>query len=300
MLMALDSSTRFTAVRGGRPVRRHLVLTRVACAVLVLLIVAGPTAAQDVAVDVAQTPEEPATNPMAMLQSATDAVPGFEGGMSATLNVVILLTVLSLAPAILILCTSFTRIVVVLALLRHALGTQTLPPSQVIIGLSLFMTFLVMAPTFNRVHDEALAPLSAGEVDQMAAWAHAKQPLRDFMFDQIERTDNWGDVYMVMNYRGIDTAQPEQLRREHVDMLTLVPAFVLSELKTAFLIGFRIYLPFLIIDMVVASLLISMGMLMLPPVLISLPFKLLLFVMVDGWQLVVGNLLDSFSLSGVG
>jgi flagellar biosynthetic protein FliP len=155
-----------------------------------------------------------------------------------------------------------------------------------------------MAPTVKQVHEQAIVPLNAGEIDQMTAWSRAKQPLRDFMFAQIENTDNWGDVYMVLNYRGIDTSEPDQLKRADVDMVSLIPAFILSELKTAFLIGFRIYLPFLIIDMVVSSLLISMGMLMLPPILISLPFKLLLFVMVDGWRLVVGNLLDSFAVVG--
>ena len=235
-------------------------------------------------------------NPISVVQDAADSVPGFEGGLSATLNILILLTVLSLAPAILILCTSFTRIIIVLSLLRQAIGTQTLPPSQVLVGLSLFMTFLIMAPTFTEIHRVALTPLSAGEIDQMTAWGRARQPLRDFMFSQIERSGNWGDVYMVLNYRGVDTSRPDTLRRADVDMLTLIPAFILSELKTAFLIGFRIYLPFLIIDMVISSVLISMGMLMLPPVLISLPFKLLLFVLVDGWRLVVGNLLESFTV----
>lgn len=248
----------------------------------------------------AQTPPETLPpisidNPLSVVQDAAEALPGFEGGLSSTLNVLVLLTVLTLAPAILILCTSFTRIVVVLALLRQALGTQSLPPSQVIVGLSLFMTFLVMAPTFAKINETALTPLNEGAIDQMEAWSRAKQPLRDFMFDQIDRSDNWGDVYMVLSYRGVDLSEPHELRRSDVDMLTLIPAFVLSELKTAFLIGFRIYLPFLIIDMVISSLLISMGMLMLPPVLISLPFKLLLFVMVDGWRLVVGNLLESFA-----
>jgi flagellar biosynthetic protein FliP len=235
-------------------------------------------------------------NPFAVVNDATRAIPGFEGGLSSSLNILILLTVLSLAPAILILCTSFTRIIVVLALLRQAIGTQTLPPTQVLIGLSLFMTFLIMAPVMQEVNRTAIAPLSEGQINQVQAWSQAKQPLRDFMFNQIERCGNWSDVYMVLNYRGVDTSRPDLLRRQDVDMITLIPAFILSELKTAFLIGFRIYLPFLIIDMVVSSLLISMGMLMLPPVLISLPFKLLLFVMVDGWRLVVGNLLDSFAV----
>ena len=237
----------------------------------------------------------PLSNPIGLTQEAAEVL-GFEEGLSSPLSILILLTVLSLVPTVLILTTCFTRIVVVLALLRQAIGTQTLPPSQVIIGLALFMTMLVMAPTYNRIYHDAIAPLDRGEINQIEAWGRARQPLRDFMFAQIDRSGNWGDVYMVLNYRGVDTAQPEQLRRRDVDMLTLVPAFMLSELKTAFLIGFRVYLPFLIIDMVVASLLISMGMLMLPPVLISLPFKLLLFVLVDGWRLIVGNLLDSFAM----
>jgi flagellar biosynthetic protein FliP len=239
-------------------------------------------------------------NPLTVVQDAANAVPGFSGGLSSTLNIMILLTVLSLAPAILILCTSFTRIIVVLALLRQAIGTQTLPPSQVLVGLSLFMTFLIMAPTAQEINRVALVPMSEGRMNQMDGWSAAKQPLRDFMFNQIERAGNWGDVYMVLNYRGIDTSHPENLKRSDVDMVSLIPSFILSELKTAFLIGFRVYLPFLVIDMVVSSLLISMGMMMLPPVLISLPFKLLLFVMVDGWRLVVGNLLDSFTVFNSG
>ena len=241
-----------------------------------------------------------ADNPIGIVQDAAEAVPGFEGGISSTLNILILLTVLSLAPAIVILCTSFVRIVVVLSLLRQAIGTQSLPPSQVITGLALFLTFMVMTPTFNEINRTALQPLSEGQIDQLSAWSRAKQPLRDFMFAQIDRTDNWDDVYMILNYRGIDTSQPDRLVRADVDMVTLIPAFIISELKTAFLIGFRIYLPFLVIDMIISSLLISMGMMMLPPVFISLPFKLLLFVLVDGWRLVVGNLLDSFTVVAPG
>ncbi|MEX2672962.1 MAG: flagellar type III secretion system pore protein FliP [Phycisphaeraceae bacterium] len=249
-------------------------------------------------------------NPLSILENATRALP-IDGGeaagedgdgegttLSATLSVMLLLSVLSLAPAILVMCTSFTRIVVVLALLRQAIGTQALPPSQVIVGLSLFMTFLVMAPTFERINTHALQPLQNNEIGELEAWEAAKQPVRDFMFDQIEYAGNWDNLYMILNYRGVDTSEPENLRRADVDMLSLIPAFVLSELKVAFLIGFRLYLPFLIIDMVVASVLISMGMLMLPPILISLPFKLLLFVLVDGWMLVAGNLLNSFAVPG--
>ncbi len=234
----------------------------------------------------------PGVNPISMAEAAGDAVPGLEGGLSTTLNIVVLMTVLSLAPSILILCTCFTRIMIVLGLLRQALGTQGLPPGQVIAGLSLLLTLVVMAPTFERMYVQGIAPYASGEQpDVTVAWDRAKQPLREFMFAQIEAADNWSGVYMMLNYRGIDTSDPGSLTYGDVDMITLVPAYVLSELKIAFLMGFRVYLPFLVIDMVVASLLISMGMLMLPPVLISLPFKLLLFVLVDGWRLIVESLL---------
>ncbi len=238
--------------------------------------------------------QDAAVNPIALLEDAAGSVPGFEGGLSTSLSILILLTVLSLAPALLVLCTCFTRVAIVLGLLRQALGTQGLPPSQVIVGLSLFITIVVMAPTFGRMYDEGIRPYAAGEItDYTVAWERCRQPLRDFMFSQIEATDNWSGVYMILNYRGVDTSEPQNLSRADVDMLTLIPAFILSELKVAFLMGFRIYLPFLVIDMIISSMLISMGMLMLPPVLISLPFKLLLFVLVDGWQLVVGSLMQS-------
>jgi flagellar biosynthesis protein FliP len=245
------------------------------------------------------TPPDFATiNPIRMLEDAAAMLPGAadaasaSGPLSTPLNVLLLLTVLSLAPALLVLCTCFTRMVIVLGLLRQALGTQGLPPSQVIVGLSLFLTFVVMAPTAQRMYEHGIRPYASGETqDYELAWERTKQPLRDFMFAQIEATGNWSGVFLMLNYRGIDTSEPEKLTRADVDMLSLVPAYILSELKVAFLIGFKIYLPFLVIDMVIASMLISMGMLMLPPVLISLPFKLLLFVLVDGWQLVVGSLM---------
>ncbi|UCD76937.1 MAG: flagellar type III secretion system pore protein FliP [Phycisphaerales bacterium] len=261
----------------------------VAC--VLLLVATGPASAQPA------DPAEAATlNPITVLEDAAETVPGVEGGLSSSLNILLLLTVLSLAPAILILCTCFTRIVIVLGLLRQAIGTQGLPPSQVIIGLSLFITFVVMAPTFQRMYEEGIRPYATGEVtDYTVTWDRTKQPLRDFMFAQLEATGNWSGLYMMLNYRGIDTSDPSRLTRADVDMLSLVPAYILSELKVAFLIGFRIYLPFLVIDMVIASMLISMGMLMLPPVLISLPFKLLLFVLVDGWQLIVGSLMTSIA-----
>lgn len=217
-------------------------------------------------------------------------------GLSAALNVLIVLSVVALAPTILLMCTCFLRIVIVLSLLKQALGTAQMPPSQVLLGLSLVMTLLVMSPTIERINKEAVQPYRQGQVkgyDDL--WERGKQPVRDFMFAQIEQTGNWSSLYMVLNYRGIDTSRPELLTRADVDMVSLVPAFVLSELKVAFLMGFRVYLPFLVIDMVISSLLISMSMMMLPPVLISLPFKLLLFVLVDGWQLVVGSLMSSFA-----
>lgn len=243
----------------------------------------------------AMTPSEfQSLNPVSVIEGAAESVPGFEGGLSGALNILLLLTVLSLAPAIMVMTTSFVRFIIVLGLLRQALGTQNLPPPQVILALSLFMTFLVMAPTFDRVYDEAITPYQQGEIqDPEELWDRAKQPVRDFMFAQIEATGNWSSLYMVLNYRGVDTSEPENLVRADVDMVSLIPAYMLSELKVSFLMGFRVYLPFLIIDMVIASLLISMSMMMLPPVLISLPFKILLFVLVDGWQLVVGSLLTS-------
>ena len=251
------------------------------------------------------------TNPMSILANAGMMLPGQGqgeaseggpadgGGLSAAINIMILLSVITLVPSILLMTTSFVRILVVLGLLRQAIGTQSLPPPQVITGLAMFMTLLVMAPTFDRIYDEALDPYQRGEIrDYDTLWNKAKQPMRDFMFDQIEATGNWSSLYMILNYRGIDTSDPGSLTRADVDMVALVPAYMLSELKAAFLMGFRIYLPFLVIDMVIASMLISMSMMMLPPVLISLPFKLLLFVLVDGWQLVVGGLLMSFAREG--
>jgi len=281
-------------------------LQRVLTAIAAVLMLAGPPAhaqgidrddeRSSIGLDMpdAQSDSIEDMNPIRVLEEAADSAPGFDGGLSASINILILLTILSLAPSLLILCTCFTRIVIVLGLLRQALGTQGLPPSQVIVGLSLFITFVVMAPTIERMYNEGIRPYADGEQrDYRVAWDDTKQPLRDFMFAQIEATGNWSGVYMMLNYRGVDTSEPEQLTHADVDMLTLIPAYILSELKVAFLLGFRIYLPFLVIDMVIASMLISMGMLMLPPVLISLPFKLLLFVLVDGWQLVVGSLMTS-------
>lgn len=250
-----------------------------------------------------------ATSPGAMgpMQNAPNTsarvdLPGvFSGGpadwtkperLSSTLQIMLLLTILSLAPSILIMTTSFVRIIVVLGLLRQALGTQQLPPAQVITVLSLFMTLVVMLPVWKQVYDDAVVPYTQNETTLDQAWAGGTAPLRRFMALQIERTGNSDDVWLFMNYL---PNEPTPATYDDVPLAALLPAFMLSELKTAFLIGFQIYLPFVILDMVIATVTISMGMLMLPPVLISLPFKLLLFVLVDGWQLVVGMLLESFA-----
>ena len=235
-------------------------------------------------------------------QPGANAGPAPDGpGLSVAINIMLLLTVIALVPSIMLMTTSFVRIVVVLALLRQAMGTQSLPPPQVITGLALFMTAMVMKPTIDRVWAEAVVPYQAGEIRSVdVLWERGSEPVRDFMFDQIEATGNWSSLYMVLNYQGVDTSRPEEMTREDISTTSLVPAYMLSELKTAFLMGFRVYLPFLVIDMVIASLLISMSMMMLPPVLISLPFKLMLFVLVDGWTLIVGSLLDSFVVEGAG
>lgn len=252
-----------------------------------------------------------AENPIDLVGSAVEAARGVAAGGSAAhaggperetlstgLSVMLLLTLITLAPSIMLMTTSFVRILIVLAMVRQALGTQNLPPPQVTLVLSIFLSLLVMAPTLDRIDKEALTPHRQGQfATTEELWSAAQQPVRDFMFAQIERTGNWSSLYAILNFRGVDTSRPEALTRADVDLVSLIPAFMLSELKTAFLMGFRIFLPFLVIDMLVSSLLISMSMMMLPPVLVSLPFKLLLFVLVDGWQLVVGGLLQSFASS---
>ncbi|ADI01748.1 flagellar type III secretion system pore protein FliP [Syntrophothermus lipocalidus] len=209
-----------------------------------------------------------------------------ETGVSQALQILALLTILSLAPAILILLTSFTRIIVVLSFVRSALATQQMPPNQILVGLALFLTFFVMAPTWKEVNEKALQPYFQGEITQDQAFTRGMAPLRTFMFKQTREKDLALFVKMAKIQRP----------RTYGDVpnYVLIPAFVISELKTAFEIGFIIFVPFLVIDMVVSSALMSMGMLMLPPMMISLPFKILLFVLVDGWNLVVNSLLMSF------
>lgn len=205
---------------------------------------------------------------------------------STVVQLLLLLTVLSLAPAILLMMTSFTRIIIVLSLLRHALSTQTMPPNQILIGLAMFLTFFVMAPTWQRVNVDALQPYYEDRISGTEALDAASKPLKEFMLKQTREKD----IALFVRISG-DKRPAKPL---DVSMTALIPAFIISEMKTAFQIGFIIYLPFIVIDMVVSSILLSMGMMMLPPVMISLPFKLLLFVLVDGWYLIVGSVIQSF------
>lgn len=206
--------------------------------------------------------------------------------LSTTLQILLLLTLLSLAPALLVMVTSFTRIVVVLSFLRQALGTQQTPPNQVLVGLALFLTLFVMSPVIDRVNNDAVQPLLSEKISQSEAISRAQAPIREFMLKQVREKD----VALFVDIARIEAPKsPSDL-----PMSVVIPAFMISELRIAFQIGFLIYLPFLIIDIAVASILLSMGMLMLPPVLVSLPFKLILFVLADGWYLIVGSLVKSF------
>jgi len=206
--------------------------------------------------------------------------------LSTSVRLILLLTILSIAPGILILMTSFTRIVVVLSFVRTSLATQQMPPNQVLIGLALFLTFFIMAPTFKDVYDEGLEPLLNEEITLEEAYDRASLPIKEFMAQHTRQKD----LALFMRYT--NSEQPESI--EDIPLTTLVPAFAISELKTAFQMGFMIFIPFLIIDMSVASILMSMGMMMLPPVMISLPFKILLFVLVDGWYLITHSVLQGF------
>ncbi|WP_156855443.1 flagellar type III secretion system pore protein FliP [Oceanobacillus sp. AG] len=206
--------------------------------------------------------------------------------ISTSVRLILLLTVFSLAPGILILMTSFTRIVIVLSFVRTSLATQQMPPNQVLIGLALFLSFFVMAPTFQEVYTEALDPLFAEEITLDEAYENASVPMKEFMSKHTRQKD----LALFLNYS--EAEPPETI--QDIPLTTLIPAFAISELKTAFQMGFMIFIPFLVIDMAVASILMSMGMMMLPPVMISLPFKILLFVLVDGWYLVTHSLLTGF------
>ncbi|MEI3217487.1 MAG: flagellar type III secretion system pore protein FliP [Lachnospiraceae bacterium] len=208
--------------------------------------------------------------------------------LESTLQILILLTILSLAPSILIMLTSFTRIIVVFHFLRTAIGTQTTPPNQILIGLALFITFAVMSPVFNEVNTNAVQPYMAGNLTQKKALEKASEPLKTFMLKQTREKDL--KLFMTIN----DISSDDIESFDDLSLITVIPAFIISELRTAFIIGFLLYLPFIVIDMVVASTLMSMGMMMLPPTTISLPFKILLFILADGWNLLIGQLVQSF------
>lgn len=229
----------------------------------------------------AQEVVNPLTLPAMSLQ-----IGGSADTMSTTIQILILMTVLTLAPAILIMMTSFTRLIIVFSFLRQALGTQQVPPNQILIGLALFMTLFIMSPVLNQINDTALKPYLANEIKQDDAFNKGIQPLRSFMLKQVREKDLALFIEL--------SKSPRPKTPADVPTQALIPAFIISELKTAFQIGFLIYIPFLVIDMVVSSVLMSMGMMMLPPVMVSLPFKLLIFVMVDGWYLIVGSLVKSF------
>lgn len=205
--------------------------------------------------------------------------------LSSPIRILLVLTVISLAPSILVMLTSFTRTIVVLHFTRAAIGTQTSPPNQVLVGLALFLTLFIMWPTFSQVYEKAIVPLDEGTIDQREAFQIGMEPIREFMFEQTQIKD----LNLFIDMSG-------ETYEEYTDVpnRVLIPSFILSELRTAFIIGFLIYIPFIVIDMVVSSVLMSMGMMMLPPTTISLPFKILLFVMADGWELIIGSLVKTF------
>lgn len=209
-----------------------------------------------------------------------------EEGLASTLQILLVLTVITLAPSILIMLTSFTRIIIVLHFVRSALGTQSTPPNQVLIGLALFLTFFIMSPVITRVNADAVEPLSRGEITQDEAFEAGIKPIRTFMLEQT----NVKDLRLFMDIAGMTTVDTV----EEIPITVVIPSFIISELRKAFIIGFLIYIPFIIIDMVVASTLMSMGMMMLPPTMIAMPFKILLFIISDGWNMIVGELVKTF------
>ncbi len=209
-----------------------------------------------------------------------------QGNLSGTLRILITLTLIALAPTLLVMMTSFTRILIVMHFVRSALGTQTAPPNMVLIGLSLFLTFFIMNPVITQINETAVKPFEAGEMSQTEFFDTALVPLREFMYGQTQTKD----VRLFLDIEGIDSVE----NVDDIPTRVLIPSFLISELRTAFIIGFLIYIPFIVIDMVVSSTLMSMGMMMLPPTTISMPFKILLFVLADGWSLVIGNLVKTF------
>ncbi len=276
------------------PAARRL-LTTALLAGLALMASAGPATAQSLPLPVedagfAPQPTEQlgvADPPQVVTPEVPDVTIDVQGdaGLSRTVVIILLLTVGAVAPGILLLMTSFTRFVIVLGLTRNAIGVQTIPPSQVLIGLALFLTFFVMGPVLTEVNDAAVQPLLAGEMGQEEAVQAGFEPVREFMLGQVRDDDL--ELFMSL------ADAPKPATAADVPAATLIPAFVVSELRTAFVIGFVIFVPFLVIDLIVSAVLMSLGMVMLPPVFISLPLKLLLFVLVDGWALIVGSMVGS-------
>ncbi len=217
-----------------------------------------------------------------------DVSTGDGSDMASVLQMLLVLTVIAIAPSLLIMLTSYTRIVIVLHFVRTAVGTQTVPPNQVLAGLSLFLTFFIMAPTFTEVYDSAIVPLSNNEINASEAFNIGVKPVRKFMLKQVSTKD----LDTFLGIAGFEEGSVES--EEDIPLEVLIPSFIISELRIAFIIGFLIYIPFIVIDMVVSSTLMSMGMMMLPPTTISMPFKILLFVMADGWNLIIGNLVTTF------
>ena len=231
--------------------------------------------------------------PGSQTNARTDNADGFSitynndsGNMSSNIKILIVLTIIALAPSILVMLTSFIRIIVVLHFTRQAIGTQTAPPNQVLVGLALFLTIFIMQPVFNEINETAIKPFDAGTITQEQAIEIGQKPLREFMYSQTQTKD----LRLFMDIAGIEEVEDY----DDIPITVLIPSFVISELRTAFIIGFLIYIPFIVIDMVVASILMSMGMMMLPPTTISMPFKILLFILADGWDLVIGNLVKTF------
>ena len=267
------------------PIGLFLVLVILSCAPGTVG-TAGAQTQEDVQSDVQATDPAGTIEPVSSVLTLTLEGANGPKSMDSALKIVLLMTVLSLAPAFLVLLTSFTRIVIVLGFLRQAIGANQAPNNQIIIGLALFLTLVVMSPTLNQMNVEAIQPFMNEEMSQSEAFAKVQIPLKTFMLSQVREKD----VALFLDLT--DTEAPDA--PEDLPMLVVIPSFVLSELKTAFQMGFVLFIPFLIIDMVVASVLMSMGMIMLPPVLISLPFKILLFVLVDGWFLIVKSLVQAF------
>lgn len=259
-------------------------LKRIITSILLVLILAGVSHAA--ILNPPRAPELSGTIPLPSLRLGVEQADS-PSDIALTLQILALMTVLSLVPAILLMLTSFTRIIIVIGFVQRAIGLQQSPPQQVIAGLSLFLTMFTMYPTWSQVYDNGIAPYVAGNISRAEAWDNTINPVRNFMF----RYTRQEELSLIISM----SETPQPANRDEVPTRVLIPAFMLSELKTAFQMGVVIYIPFLVVDMVVSSVLLAMGMMMLPPMMISLPFKILLFVMADGWNLVVMSVLKSFT-----